>query len=64
MRVQLTSRVDTPVHVSHQLVFEIVYSVWGRDHLDQPLSKTGPGELRIMTISRPVIIPSVSDIPA
>ncbi|KAI9632648.1 uncharacterized protein MKK02DRAFT_40954 [Dioszegia hungarica] len=58
-----TMEVETPVHVSHQLVFEIVYSMWGRDHLDQPLSKTGPGELRIMTISRPFIIPSCVLIP-
>lgn len=52
--------VETPVHVSHQLQVEVVYSIWGQDHLGAPLHKAGPGEQRTSMIARSVTLPGVS----
>lgn len=58
------SRIITPIKVSHSLVSEIYFSVWGEDDRGIELSIPGPGGLRFLRIEKPVILPSCSLIPA
>lgn len=49
----------SPIHVGHKLVAEVYFSVHGEDDQGQTMAKPGPGGLRVMRISRPVVVPSV-----
>lgn len=50
----------TPIKVSHSLIYEIYFSVWGETDKGEPMSKPGPGGLRFMKVQRPIAVPSVS----
>ena len=52
--------VKTPLRVSHELGFDLFYSVYGEDDKGSKLRKAGPGELRVMRVARSVVLPSVS----
>lgn len=52
--------VVTPITVSHTFTLEIAFSVWGEDDLGNKMDKPGYGGLRVMRVSRPVLVPSVS----
>lgn len=52
--------VVTPITVSHTITLEIAFSVWGEDDLGNKMEKPGYGGLRVMRVSRPVLVPSVS----
>jgi hypothetical protein len=53
-------RIVTPIKVSHSLIYEIYFSVWGETDKGEPMSKPGPGGLRFMKVQRPIAVPSVS----
>lgn len=55
--------VVTPITVSHKLVLEVFFSVYGQDHHGRPLKSPGPGGLRMLRVSRPTMIPSCHMIP-
>ena len=56
--VELMSRTITPLRVSHELVLQVFYSIEGQGVYGEPIA--GPGELRMMGVKVPVIVPSVS----
>lgn len=58
--VRLTSRTLTPIRVTHYFSLYIYFSIQGEDLQGQPLKQDGPGELRLLIIKTPVIVPSVS----
>ena len=53
-------RVLTPLHVSHQLEIDVRFSVHAEDAAGKRLHVIGPGELRVLRISRQTVMPSVS----
>ncbi|KAL1405312.1 hypothetical protein Q8F55_008939 [Vanrija albida] len=55
--------VVTPINVSHALVLEVFFSVYGEDDKGQPMKVPGPGGLRMLRVSRPVVLPSCALIP-
>lgn len=55
--------VVTPITVSHKLILEVFFSVYGEDDRGRKLKSPGPGGLRMLRISRPAMIPSCSMIP-
>lgn len=55
--------VVTPITVSHKLILEVFFSVFGEDDRGRKLKSPGPGGLRMLRISRPAMIPSCSMIP-
>lgn len=51
---------DTPVRVAHEFILHVFFSVEGQDNHGKPLpSPFEPGEIRAMTVSIPIEIPSV-----
>lgn len=52
--------VVTPIRVTHNINLEVFFSVFGEDDRGQKMKIPGPGGLRMLRISRPVILPSVS----
>lgn len=54
----------TPIRVNHAIVLEVFFSVFGEDDRGRPMKTPGPGGLRMLRISRPVILPSVSPDPS
>lgn len=48
----------TPIRVTHDLVWQVFYSIEGRKVNEAPV--TGPGELRMMAVKIPINVPSVS----
>ena len=46
--------------MSHVLRTEVFFSVHGEDVKGNKLSDGGPGELRIMYVNKPVVLPAVS----
>lgn len=52
--------VVTPITVSHHLVLEVFFSVFGEDDRGEKMRVSGPGGLRMLRVSRPVTLPSVS----
>ncbi|ORY26977.1 hypothetical protein BCR39DRAFT_539659 [Naematelia encephala] len=55
---------ETPIQVSHRLVTEVWFSVYGEDQFGKPLKQPGPGELRVLRIEKPVIVPTCFLIPS
>lgn len=51
----------TPIKVSHGLIAEIYFSIYGETDQSQKKTRPGPGGLRVLKISRPIIVPSVSE---
>jgi hypothetical protein len=45
------------------LVYEVYFSVWGEDQTGQPMAVPGPGGLRFLQVTRPLILPSCALIP-
>lgn len=52
--------VVTPISVKHSIVLEVAFSVWGEDDLGNKMDIPTFGGLRLLKVSRPVIVPSVS----
>lgn len=60
-KTALTSiSIITPIKVSHSLVTEVYFSVYGETDRSEKMSRPGPVGLRLLKISRPIILPSVS----
>lgn len=55
--------VITPIKVTHQLVLEVWYSVYGEDVSGDPLPNGGQGQLRVLRVDKPVVVPSCAFIP-
>jgi hypothetical protein len=55
--------VVTPITVTHNLVLEVFFSVWGEDDRGEPMKLPGPGGLRMLRVSRPITLPSCALIP-
>ncbi|ORX40882.1 hypothetical protein BD324DRAFT_612440 [Kockovaella imperatae] len=55
--------VETPIRVSHALRTEVWFSVRGEDANGRSFGKDVPGELRILRVEKPVIVPSCFLIP-
>ncbi|BEI91598.1 uncharacterized protein CcaverHIS019_0404180 [Cutaneotrichosporon cavernicola] len=55
--------VVTPITVTHNLVLEVFFSVWGEDDRGEPMKVPGPGGLRLLRVSRPITLPSCALIP-
>jgi hypothetical protein len=51
--------VKTFIHVSHTLIARIYFTVWGEDDEGKPMTRPGPGGLRVMQFQRSIIVPSV-----
>jgi hypothetical protein len=49
--------------VTHNLVLEVFFSVWGEDDRGEPMKLPGPGGLRMLRVSRPITLPSCALIP-
>lgn len=60
----LTYSLITPINVSHMLVYEVYFSVWGEDDRGQPMPHPGPGGLRFLQVTKPLILPSCALIPS
>jgi hypothetical protein len=56
--------VITPIHVSHNLVLEVFFTVWAEDDRGGKMRIPGPGGLRMLRVSRPAIVPSCCLVPA
>ncbi|ORY26962.1 hypothetical protein BCR39DRAFT_539555 [Naematelia encephala] len=52
------------LRTSHALVMELSYSVWGKDVYGQNLEHDGPGLLRLLSVRRPIMLPSCSLTPS
>lgn len=52
--------VVTPITVTHHVILEVYFSVWSETDRGEAMKITGPGGLRMLRVSRPVSIPSVS----
>jgi len=50
----------TPIRVSHNLIFELFFSVYGEEASGKPMSVPNPGALRLLKWVRPIIIPGCS----
>ena len=61
-RTNLVSSTITPIRVSHEMILQVFYSVEGETVAGA--IKDGPGELRMMAVKMPVLVPSVSKIPS
>lgn len=57
------SRIESPIHVKHELVAEVFHSVYNEDLAGKPLRKAGHGVLRRLGVDKPVIVPSCAFIP-
>ena len=55
--VMLLNRTITPIRVSHQVLLQVFYSVEGETVAGALCN--GPGELRVMAVKIPTVIPSV-----
>lgn len=55
--------VVTPITVSHHLVLEVFFSVYGEDDRGEKMRIPGPGGLRMLRVSRPITLPSCALIP-
>lgn len=53
----MADRTITPIRVNHEMLLQVFYSVDGETVAGRPID--GPGELRMMNVKMPVIIPSV-----
>lgn len=53
----------TPIKVRHQLIAEVWYSVFSEDVAGNPISPPGQGQLRMLRVEKPVIVPSCAFIP-
>jgi hypothetical protein len=56
-----SSSVETPLRVSHEIVFEVYFSVANEDARGRALPVPGPGGLRFLRVQKPIIVPSVSE---
>ncbi|ORY27000.1 hypothetical protein BCR39DRAFT_560276 [Naematelia encephala] len=55
--------VSTPIRVTHTLLTELWFSVYGEDQHGNPLPQPGQGRLRVLKIEKPVVVPSCAFIP-
>jgi hypothetical protein len=46
--------------VSHYLLAEVYFSIWGEDAAGRQLPRGGPGAMRVIKIRRPLVLPHVS----
>ncbi|ORY31277.1 hypothetical protein BCR39DRAFT_527254 [Naematelia encephala] len=53
----------TPIRVSHALITEVFFAVYGETDSGKKMPIPGPGGLRVLKISRPVMVPSCACIP-
>jgi hypothetical protein len=60
----LTRSLITPINVSHMLVYEVYFSVWGEDDRGRAMPDPGPGGLRFLQVTKPLILPSCALIPS
>ncbi|ORY32185.1 hypothetical protein BCR39DRAFT_524504 [Naematelia encephala] len=49
----------TPIRVSHAFEIDIFFSVFGTQPSGKTMRPSGPGELRVMRVRRPVVLPGV-----
>jgi hypothetical protein len=52
-------RVESPIQISHKLVFELYFSVYGEDVEGRPLPMGGAGGIRVLIASKGVQIANV-----
>lgn len=45
------------------LVYEVYFSVWGQDNMGLLMDIPGPGGLRFLQVTKPLILPSCALIP-
>lgn len=63
-RAEADGSIITPIKVRHQLIAEVWYSVFNEDVTGHPLgSPPGQGQLRMLRVEKPVIVPSCAFIP-
>lgn len=55
--------VNSPMVVTHSIVLEVYYSVYGEDVMSNKLPTPGHGQLRLLKVDKPVTIPSCAFIP-
>lgn len=53
----------TPIRVRHQLIAEVWYAVYNEDVQGAPLQPESHGQLRMLRVEKPVIVPSCAFIP-
>lgn len=51
-------RTITPIRVTHELLLQVYYSIYGESVKREKIK--GPGELRLMSVRIPIHLPSVS----
>jgi hypothetical protein len=54
-----SGRTITPVKVTHALVTEVYFSVYGEDQSGKPMLRPGNGGLRVLKVKKEVVLPSV-----
>lgn len=52
--------VKTPITVSHELLVEVFFTMFGQDQQGRAMKHPAPGGSRLLKIKRDVIVPSVS----
>ncbi|TXT16037.1 hypothetical protein VHUM_00540 [Vanrija humicola] len=55
--------VITPIKVTHSLILEVWYSVYGEDARGMTYDKPQQGQLRVLRVEKPVVLPSCAFIP-
>ena len=60
LRPTTQQSVKTPLRVSHQLEITVYFSVYGQDARGASLQSNGPGELRMLRVTRNIVVPPVS----
>lgn len=58
MRCVGNGRTITPIRVTHELLLQVYYSIYGESVKGEKIK--GPGELRLMSVRVPIHLPSVS----
>lgn len=53
------ARITTPIQITHALTTEMFFSIWGETATGEAMKMPGPGGLRVMRVTRPVVVPSV-----
>jgi hypothetical protein len=48
--------------VTHALVTEVYFSVYGEDQSGKPMLRPGNGGLRVLKVKKEVVLPSVRDV--
>ncbi|KAL7420412.1 hypothetical protein Q5752_005382 [Cryptotrichosporon argae] len=63
LRPSTVAGVVTPIKVTHAFVIDAYFSVHGEDEQGQPMRAPGPGGLRMLRLTQPVVVPSCAFVP-